>query len=277
MATWTSRTVGMTTRNLRAVWGTSGGSIYAVGDGGTIVHYTGNDTWSANEAPMFTDPLFGISGGGGRVVVAGSNGSVLINSGSGWNPTNTGTMTDFRDVWQDANEIFAIGSVGTYDSITTAGPAPMQWPTSGASLTGVWGSSSDLYFVGGNLVLHRKTSISETSVSNAGTFQGVWGADPSNIYAVGLSGKIYHSMGFDDWNSQDVSGDTRDFNGVGGTGPGDVWVVGSGGAVLHSTGSGAKWTHVDAQTGADLYGVWVDATDVFIVGSQSTIVHGRRQ
>jgi hypothetical protein len=69
------------------------------------------------------------------------------------------------------------------------------------------------------------------------TLVGVWGSDPSNVWAVGLQGTIVHWDGRA-WTSVS-SGTTYDLYSVWGTAPDDVWAVGTG-TILHWDGS--QWS-----------------------------------
>ena len=48
-AEWSAMISG-TTNNLNGVWGSSGSDVFAVGNGGNILHYDGT-TWSRMESP----------------------------------------------------------------------------------------------------------------------------------------------------------------------------------------------------------------------------------
>jgi hypothetical protein len=74
-ATWSPMSSG-TTRNLSGVWGSSGSNVFAVGDGGTILHYDGR-TWSAMSSGT-TESLFGVWGTSATDVFAvGATGTIL--------------------------------------------------------------------------------------------------------------------------------------------------------------------------------------------------------
>jgi hypothetical protein len=84
-------------------------------------------------------------------------------------------------------------------------------------------------------------------------FFGVWGSGPSDVYAVGQPGLIYHFDGTS-WQRQacptaqpltSVWGDPES---------GRVYVTGHDGVILRNTGNGV-WTSMNSGTGADLFDV----------------------
>jgi hypothetical protein len=273
LATWTTETVNATPHILYGVWGTTAGDVFVIGGG--IYRRGGDGKWSANEAPVGTDPLFAITGYGTEVIVAGEYGTIMRRGGSGWDTVGTESSAQFRAVWGDASRVIAVGVVGNYDIITAAGPQPSNYPTGGDSLLAVWGSGMHTYMTApGRIMHHAGSGWSEVPIGG-GTVEinGIWGASPSELWAVGTAGAIYRSGGHDDWTAQ-PSGDARGFYAVGGTTADDVWVAGTGGAVWHY--DGARWQMVDVGSGISIYALWVSATDVYLAGDDSTVVHGRR-
>jgi photosystem II stability/assembly factor-like uncharacterized protein len=283
LATFSLEPMSGSARSLFAVLGTSGSDVYVVGEGGLITHSTGDGKWSANQAPAtVTDNLYAISLSASRILVAGDNGLLLENVGMGWLRTDTMSTLRLLTVWQQSNEILLAGVRGTYVDLSLTGDTVNQWPTENNAFGGIWGLPEDLYIVGDAMVLHRINDgpWNATMVGNAPTFWAVWGPGRDDIYAVGESlpgpvGTIYHATGLDDWTKQSIASGPQ-LTSVFGSSAQDIWAVGFAGTVLHSFGGGSEWVKVDVPTSVDLFGVWLDAHDIFIVGDQSTIVHGRR-
>jgi len=68
---------------LRAVWGTAGSDVFAVGDDGVILHYNGSN-WSAMASGSTAD-LYGVWGlSASQVYAVGRHGTVLYNDGAQW-------------------------------------------------------------------------------------------------------------------------------------------------------------------------------------------------
>jgi len=141
---------------------------------------------------------------------------------------------------------------------------------------------------------------------------GVWGANTSDVFSVGLGGTILHYNGFawspqtipvagyviltDVWGSSGSDvwvttntdtllhydgatwsmfvavGSRGTTTSVWGANTNDVFVVGIGGAILHY--NGATWSGQTSGTTTDLLSVWgTSGSDVFAVGRNGTILH----
>jgi len=143
---------------LWSVWGSSSADVFAVGGGGTILHYDGS-TWS----PMTSgtpNALLGIWGSSfSNVFAVGYGGTILHYDGSAWDLMTSGT-TDY--------------------------------------LWGVWGSSSsDVFAVGyGGIILHYNGSTwSPMTSGTTNLLYGVWGTSSSDVFTVGYRGIILHYNG----------------------------------------------------------------------------------
>lgn len=98
----------------------------------------------------------------------------------------------------------------------------------------------------------------------------VWGAAPTDVFAVGLFGAIYHYDGAT-WTEQPTP-TGRDLYDVWGSSADNVHAVGSGGTILHFDGS--AWNQVESGSSATLLGIWGSSEeDMFAVGDQGIILH----
>lgn len=79
------------TPHLTGAWGSSASDVFAVGDGGVILHYDGR-AWS----PMQS-----------------GQGTLLHYDGSSWRPAPTGTTEPLYTVWGAGAEVFVVGRGGT--------------------------------------------------------------------------------------------------------------------------------------------------------------------
>jgi hypothetical protein len=216
-------------------------------------------------------------------------------------------------VWGNGpNDVWAVGSDilhwnGTAWSSST--PAGFAY-----QLGGVWGSApSDVWVVGrscvmmtgplspgctfGATILHwdgRAWSVSPLPVvaggglaDNPGSFTGVWGTGPSDVWAGALeSGEVssYVILHWDGsaWSASKPLPAQSGPGGIWGSGPNDVWAVavfGGPPAILHWDGSAWSSSHLpssiaDTTNTGGLAGVWGSGPcDVWAVGFDGTILH----
>ncbi len=258
--------------NLRGVWGSSSTDVFAVGAGGTILHYNGS-TWIGMTSSTANN-LYGIWGSSSSDVFAvGASGTILHYNGSNWSAMTSGTTNTLRGVWgSSASNVFAVGHSGTilhYDgsnwSVMTSGTTN--------NLYGIWGSSSsDVFAVGasGTILHYDGSNWSSMTSGTTNALQGVWGSSASDVFAVGYSGTILHYDG-STWSAM-TSGTTEWLCGVWGSSATDVFAVGGSGTILHYDGS--TWSAMSSGTTKWLYGIWgSSASDVFAVGDSGIILH----
>lgn len=107
----------------------------------------------------------------------------------------------------------------------------------------------------------------------------IWGSAPDDLYVVGNSGTILHSVGDGVWTAQ-PTGVVNALFGIWGSGANDIYAVGAGRTILHSTGNGVWTAQVSpaASPGAILsqfhLAVWgSSANDVYVVGSLGEVSH----
>jgi hypothetical protein len=277
---WSAMSSG-TTDGLGGIWGSSATDVFAVGVGGTILHYDGSK-WSAMTSGT-TNYLAGIWGTSHSDVYAvGYGGTILHYDGTKWNTLKTDSYYSYlRCIWgsNDA-DIFAagetesgIGFISYYDGTNwTQTTIPVT------SLSSIWGSSHTNVFAGGENDSMRISTISHFDGSSWTTTQftsglcikGVWGSSAMDVYAVGDGGTILHYDG-STWSTLS-SGTTQGLTGVWGSSASDIYAVGSGGTILHCDGS--AWSALSSGTTLGLTGVWgSSATDAFAVGNNGTILH----
>jgi len=263
-------------RLLEGVWGSGPGDVFAVGDGGFIVHF-GGSAWSAMTSGT-QQLLSGVWGSGRDDVFAVGDGGTIVHfngAGSTWSPMASGITEPIYGVWGSGpNDVFAVGgsSTGTIVHFNGSAWSPMA---SGAtqSLFGVWGSGPrDVFAVGGGgTIVHFNGSA--WSAMTSGTPQDlwkVWGSGPGDVFAVGGGGTIVHFNG-SAWSAMN-SGTSRNLQSVWSSGPGNVFAVGYAGTIARFNGS--AWAAMTFDPSLRLLGVWGSGpSDVFVVGTVGTILH----
>jgi hypothetical protein len=118
-ASYTAEAPPAGTELLRGVWGTASGELYAVGDGGLVLHRSIAGDWNMETVPS-SDNLRAISGRGEDVYIAGDGGTVLWRlAGGPWQSFEApapdgGIKPDLLGVWADpaGTSVYVVGTEG---------------------------------------------------------------------------------------------------------------------------------------------------------------------
>ena len=97
--TWTSQKDPASSQStLHSVWGASSADVFAVGDGGTIIHYNGK-SWSKMNSGT-TNDLAGVWGTSADDIFAvGAHGTMLYYNGNSWRSVADNNTNDLVGVW----------------------------------------------------------------------------------------------------------------------------------------------------------------------------------
>jgi len=114
---WQPISTGGITVDLLDVWGSAVDDVWAVGQGGTILHWR-TSSWAlvSNGADGgMTNELRGVWGSGPKDVWAvGAGGTILHYDGMAWSTSASGEAYSLNDVWgSSATSVFAVGTGGT--------------------------------------------------------------------------------------------------------------------------------------------------------------------
>ncbi len=254
--------------SLGGLWGSSTSDVYAVGSGGTILHFDGV-AWSPVPSGT-TRNLHAVWGSSaGNVYAVGAAGTVVHFDGSAWSAATIGTSQTLRGVWgSSASDVYAVAAgrdtsfIFHFDGSSWE-PVPMYdadaWPAAAVplktqDLCGIWGSAAnDVYAVGGRdsvVIAHFDGSrwIAQKRERTVSRPLAVWGSSASDVYAVGYGGSLLHYDGAS-WAARS-SGTFRDLSGLWGSSASDIYAVGVKGTMLHFDGS--AWGPVSGATKASL-------------------------
>jgi hypothetical protein len=268
---WTVQSTPVT-NSLWGVWGPSPTDVFAVGQGGTVLHYNGTSWQSMTTPAASTVWFYGVHGTSSNNVMAvgqsGGFGYVMSYNGSTWSRVVIDPVSQLNDVWfySPSNRYF-VGNGGTIIDV--------DFMTSGTTenLHAIWGTSTSDIFATGftGTILHYNGSA--WSAMTSGTTQrvyDVWGSSSSNVYAVGYRTHLKYNGS--SWTT-DMPPGIRDFRGVWGASANDVFVVGISGFITHFDGN--NWNTMTSGTTEHFYGgVWgTSSSNVFAVGDRGTIVH----
>jgi photosystem II stability/assembly factor-like uncharacterized protein len=262
---------------LTAVWGTTKDDVWAVGSGGTIVHYDGT-AWSLSKSGLTNTFNTIWASGPDDIYVVSDNTAILHGTGLHGGPASAATWTpmpaaiDFgasliRAVWgTSASDIRIGGSPYSYSDpdtfeshtgnqfvVTTVDGGAKTWvPAPGdatGTVHGMWGSSaSDLWM----LVDNSDTKPWQTALTLHAT------PDDGGAQAF-----------------QEVDSQSSDIlESIHGSSSNDIWAVGSGGAIRHITSTDTRWQVIPSPTKATLHAVFaIGPDDVWVVGDAGTIMH----
>ncbi|BDG03397.1 WD40/YVTN/BNR-like repeat-containing protein [Anaeromyxobacter oryzae] len=238
--------------DLRAVFARSTTDVFAVGEQGTILHWTG-DRLEAMPSPT-RRTLNGVWGTatGTDVWAVGEDSVILRYDGTSWKVEQDAvievTGTDLLAVFgTGAGDVWAVGESGRVLHRGAAGTWTVQRPGGAdTTLLAVWTSGpGDVWIVAGSIapptLLHWDGSTwSSRALPDDG--YAVWGTGRNDVWVVGpdgiWGGLAYHYDGTT-WTTKGASGVGRSLSG---TGPTDIWAVDGSRFLRHWDGT--QWTEV---------------------------------
>jgi hypothetical protein len=235
-----------TSRDLRRVWGAGARDVWAVGAGGTAIHW----------------------------------------DGAGWAAVETGTNATLTGLWGSAaDDVWAVGAAppGTAGMIHWDGA---RWSPVELSLRerlvlrAVWGASADeVWAVGGANdapgpnVWHRTASgwRPELMPGSRPPLSGVAVRETNQVWAVGQGPLVFRRAG-GEWAPPVASPRGAQLGGeLCAVGDGQLWVTGATDVVYRLAGE--AWVSFPLPAGAALRGLWCGAVDVWGVGDGGRVAH----
>jgi hypothetical protein len=268
-----------TTSSLYAVWGASDTDIYAAGEGGVVLHSTGNGAWATQSTPNTIQTLTGLWGSSNTDLFGVSADLVWRSQGAGsWTFSTRPGSLSLNTIWgTSASDVFIIGASGSLFHSANGGTS-WQTPSAGTTkdLLGGWSSSAtNAYVVGAMGTVSHLSGTTwqvEPQITGADLF-GVWGSSATDVYAVASSGILLHSVGSGTWTMSTISGVTDNLRAITGRSATDMTIVGENGVLLRGTGGGT-WTPETGAAGSTMTAVWESPNgEVYAVGINGTILH----
>jgi len=231
-SSWSAVSLG-TSAWLYDIWGLSASSVFVVGGSATILYYNGS-SWTTMSNPLGSEQLFGVWGTAlNNVFAVGESGTIIHYNGSAWSTMASGTTEYLYGMGGiNSSNVYATGEDGTLLRYNGTTWLSISGVTSNR-LYHAWGlSPNDVYVCGWRELQHFDgTSWSPAMVTTA-DLRGVWGSAADDIFAVGISGRIFH---FDGTTWREMTSGTTEhlYGGVWGTSRSDVFAVGADGTILH--------------------------------------------
>ncbi len=261
---------------LTKVWGTSKDDVWAVGSGGTVIHWNGS-AWSPSVIPPspaeMKNTFFAVGGTGANDVwVASTTSSIFHNDGSGWtlleSPAPKGYEVPVFSIWTDGLEAIRLGTRSfEYVVNTPNGPLwltgnqfanatvkpdkrKVAWePQLGtATVVGYYGTADDLWLIGDNSTFKPW--------QRALTMHGVRAK----------GGEL-------EWTEVESNALPK-LHAIWGSSAEDIWAVGDQGILRRMRPGQSSWEVVPSPTNESLFAVWgTSASDVWAAGENGTILH----
>jgi hypothetical protein len=277
MALWTQETSGVT-RDLHGVFGVSPTSIYAVGDGGTVLRSVGNGVWNPQCASFSGVDLQSVwASSDSDVYAAGTRYIIRFPGACNWVVAyDTAAAATFYGLWGSGpGDVYAVGVSMTNLGMVYQGSAA-SWASQGISpavyaLRSVWGAGPSSIHAVGLTGTHISSAGGSSWIGQYGgvDLHAVFGTAPNNYYMVGGQGTIIHVVPGGQVTTQGMN---IDFNG-GFALPGRVYVVGARGTIWRSAGDD-NWSVETAPVTSDLNAVWgAPGAGFYAVGAGGVILH----
>ncbi len=296
-----------TPNDLHAVWGSGESDVFAVGAGGTVVHFEGRG-WNVQPSET-ARTLRAVWGTGPQDIHAVGDGATFMRyDGARWTRQafavpRPDDPINVYGVWgNDGRRLVAVGGPRSFVFVNDGGDWQMTYQDAGPlDRSALWGRGDTLYEISTNgsaSRIARGTIAGTTLPSFANTAQDVWcasqtpgctqttgssqpllalwGRDAMNIIAVGGQGTIVQKTSAAASFMARTSGTTAALRALWGIGA-DVWTVGDGGTIQRSLDGGGTWQAEESGTTQPLRGVWGTSTEnVLAVGDDGIILRYSR-
>lgn len=247
-----------------AVWASGPDDIYAVGLNGTIFHSTGDDVWTQQKTGRMNE-LTSVFGSSKSDVYAVESSAVLHSTGDGrWTVVPgipSETFSSLHRVWMASpSRVYFAGATGR------SVPANMNGGT--------------------NIMQWNQTKLMPEYAAAEHSLLGLWGSDPTDLWAVGsfaqgggTSGLVLHSAGDGSWTPQRFEPESGTLyqgtlTAVWSSSKTNVYAasgrnfIGSNSGIFRCSGPGMAWRReLGKMNPPAIYGLWGSGpADVWAVG-----------
>ena len=275
-STATTLVVSGTTRNLYSIWA-SGTDLYAVGEGGIILHSSGGSWSSESSSPSVTTDLYDVTSSGGNLFAVGAAGVILKrNTGAFWTKETSNTVRDLHGlVGTPSGDVYAVGNNATvvrYTGGTWTASTDGLLNNSNLNAIATGATGSPLYITSGSGDIFSLSAGTYTRLyqTNQADLRGI-AVSSFGIIAVGQQGTvgtILRSTTGTTWTAEAINSQNA-LNAVA-AGSAEVIAVGESGAMQRYDGN--PWTPLSSGLTSQLRAVHgVDAQHAWAVGLSGTL------
>ncbi|HEX6373232.1 MAG TPA: hypothetical protein VF006_30185 [Longimicrobium sp.] len=261
---------------VNGIWGASASEVFAVGDFGALVRYTGG-AWVVDDALNEEDLLDVWGSSASDVFAVGSFGTIVHWDGAAWEEMDSGLGCGCQrlfGVWGSGpDDVWAVGDEGLILHYDGAQWVPGDTMPVDSWLTGVWGSGpNDVFAVGGGGYIFHYDGSDWTQMTSGlegvGEVLGVWGLSSTDVYAAATNG-VLHYDGVA-WSPVPGLPECPHFS-VWGSAPDDLFVSNVCGIEHYD---GTTWTHMEP--GGPVTELWGSGPHNVLTNSDAYVFRGTR-
>ncbi len=241
--------------SLRALYVRSEQDAWAVGGGGSILHWIGS-TWAPVRSGTSVE-LWGIFGRDDKLWIVGDGGTILYYDGTSFSKITSPTTANLRAVAGNASELFIAGDNGTL--LRGTGSTFVQvGSTPAVNLRGLSVSDSEVLAVGdaGAALRYRSGRVEVLATGTTESLASATERTAGEVWIAGDKGTLLK------WNGTSVAkqslGSAVSLRALWRTPSGELWCAGDLGTLLRFDGK--SWTSVGTGTYSNLYAIHGDSS-----------------
>lgn len=254
------------------LWTAPWGTVYAVGQAGTVLTTDGSD-WTLMHGANPNYSLRTVFGSSAEDIFAIGSAGGFHFDGSSWTPLSLSSNV-LAGAAATMNFAVVVGSGGAIETWDGDSWQDAQSPTT-VGLDAVYAASSNDVFAAGEseVIVHydgSQWSQVYPSGASSGQLYGIHGSSGNDVFACGENGEVLH---FDGTNWSSMSTPTSlALRSVWAFSANDAIAVGESGTILHF--DGAQWVTMPIATTDYLWGIWADsANDVYVAATSGSMFH----
>lgn len=256
-----------TSVELWAIYG-RGEELWVVGDGGTILHYDGRE-FSAIPSPT-TASLRAISANATELFIAGDNGTLLHGSGSSFSAIVTNSKEQLLGLSASTNDVWAVGSTGTVLRYRSGRVDQIPTKTTESLNSVAERVPGEVWIAGdnGTLLAWNGTAFSLQDAGTSLSFHALWVSPSSELWLVADSGVLRRFDG-KTWTSFGA-GAAQNLFSMHGSSASEAWAAGDAGILVHW--NGVTWTPLQNLSAERLLAIGsMDGSTLLAVGSTGIV------